>query len=98
LLMAEMLPIFDDQRITSIGQKDLFDILAAVEDYISNEDTFNKGSELLSKAMQLEVSVNDDSPFRDWRDLISHEYSAGDIVALFRLKVTNTIAYLYTMN
>jgi hypothetical protein len=72
--------------------------LAAVEDYISNEETFNKGSELLSKAMQLEVPVRNDSFFRNWRDLIPHEYSARDIVGLFRLKVTNTIAHLYTMN
>jgi hypothetical protein len=72
--------------------------LAAVEDYISNEETFNKGSELLAKAIQVEVIVRDDSFYRDWRKLIPHEYSAQDIVGLFRHKVTNTIAYLYTMN
>jgi hypothetical protein len=69
-----------------------------VEDYVSNEETFNKGSELLAKAMRAEVTVRDDSFYRDWRNLIPHKYSAQDIVGLFRVKVTNTIAYLYTMN
>jgi hypothetical protein len=84
--------------MTSIGQKDLFEILAAVEDYVSNEETLQKGTELLSKAMQMEVPVQADSVFRDWRHLIPHEYSSRDIVGLFRLKVTNAIAFLYTMN
>jgi Nup85 Nucleoporin len=108
LLMAEMLPILDGiyqftpiltrTEKQTIGHKDLFEILSAVEDYIANEDTFQKGSELLSASFRLIRADENGSAFRNWRDLIPHESTSRDIVGLFRLKVTVIIAHLYTTN
>jgi hypothetical protein len=84
--------------MTSIGHKDLFEILASVEDYIANEAVFAKGSDLLSKAVHSKGSDGNGSVFQNWREMISGEFSTSDIVGLFRLKATHIIAYLYTMN
>jgi hypothetical protein len=81
-----------------IGHKYLFEILAAVEDYIANEETFQKGSELLLMSFQLKVSEENDFAFKDWRDMIPHNSTSRDIMGLFRIKVTNIIAHLYTTN
>lgn len=84
--------------MASIGRKELFEVLASVEDYIANEDTSQKGSELLSKAQHQPISDETDSPFKNWRDMIPYEYSSRDIVSLFRLKATHIVAHLYTTN
>lgn len=84
--------------MTSIGRKELFEVLASVEDYISNENTSQKGSELLSKAQHHAISNSTSSPFKNWRDMIPYEYSSRDIVGLFRLKATHIVAHLYTTN
>lgn len=80
-----------------IGHKDLFEILAAVEDYIANDHTFQKGSDLLSISARLGPDENG-SAFRNWRDMIPHETTSRDIVGLFRLRVTKIIAHLYMTN
>jgi hypothetical protein len=87
-----------ENRMTSIGHKDLFEILASVEDFIANEAISDKGSDLLSKAMRSGNPIGYGSVLPNWRDMISGEYSSRDIVGLFRLKATHIIAYLYTMN
>ena len=106
LLMAEMLPVLDGNSTSNatdreekqmIGHKDLFEILAAVEDYVANEHTCRKGSELLSMSAHL-GSEEDGSVFRNWRDMIGHESTSRDIMGLFRLKVTKIVAHLYTTN
>jgi Nup85 Nucleoporin len=106
LLMAEMLPILDGNSTSNatyceekhmIGHKDLFEILAAVEDYVANEHTYRKGSELLSMSARL-GSEETGSVFRNWRNLIRPESTSRDIMGLFRLKVTKIIAHLYTTN
>ena len=84
--------------MTSIGHKDLFEILASVEDYIGNETISVKGSDLLSKAMHSRSPDKYGSVLQNWRDMIPGEFSTKDIVGLFRLKATHIIAYLYTMN
>ena len=84
--------------MTSVGHKDLFEILASVEDYIGNEAISVKGSGLLSKAMQSRSPDRHGSVLQNWRDMIPGEFSTKDIVGLFRLKATHIIAYLYTMN
>jgi hypothetical protein len=84
--------------MASIGRKELFEVLASVEDYIANEDTSHKGSELLSKAQQRAISTGTGSGFKNWRDMIPYEYSSRDIVGLFRLKATHIVAHLYTTN
>jgi hypothetical protein len=84
--------------MTGIGHKDLFEILASVEDYIANEAISDKGSDLLAKAMRSGKPNVYGSVLPNWRDMISGEYSNHDIVGLFRLKATQIIAYLYTMN
>ena len=81
-----------------IGHKDLFEILAAIEDYIANEEAFQKGNELLLTSFRLKVSEENDFAFRDWREMIPHNSTSRDIVGLFRIKVTNIIAHLYTTN
>ena len=87
-----------EKRMTSLGHKDLFEILASVEDYIANETISEKGSDLLSKAMRSGNPNRYGSVLQNWRDMIPGEYSTRDIVSLFRLKATHIIAYLYTMN
>src|SRR5271167_3821816 len=52
-----------------IGHKDLFEILAAVEDYVANEHTCRKGYELLSISARLGSEENG-SVFRNWRNMI----------------------------
>ena len=69
-----------------------------MEDYIANEETFQKGSELLSTAFHLKDHHETGAAFRNWRDMIPVESTARDIVSLFRLNVTNIIAHLYTTN
>ena len=108
LLMAEMLPILDGTppflRVTNrvekrmIGHKDLFEILAAVEDYVANEETFQKGNELLLTSFRFKRLDENGFVFRDWRDMIPHNSTSRDIMGLFRTKATNIIAHLYTTN
>ena len=81
-----------------IGHKDLFEILATVEDYIANEETFQKGNELLLRSFRLKGSDENGFAFRDWRDMIPHNSTSCDIVGLFRIRVTIIIAHLYTTN
>jgi hypothetical protein len=90
--------LIEEKRMTSIGHKDLFEILASVEDYIANETLSGKGSDLLSKAMHSRNPNQFGSVLQNWRDMIPGEYSASDLVGLFRLKATHIIAYLYTTN
>jgi Nup85 Nucleoporin len=109
LLIAELLPIFDgnchffawiigiEKRKMTIDKKDLFEILAAVEDYSANEVTFNKGADLLSQALQIKTAQIGPI-FRNWRDLIPMESAPKDIIGLFRIKVTHIIAHLYITN
>lgn len=106
LLMAELLPIFmgishvdltyEDKRNGMISQKDLFEVLAAVEDYIGDKEMSKKGSELLSKAMTM-GPTNDDA-FKNWRNLVSGDSSSQKIVSLFRVEATKTIAQQYITN
>jgi Nup85 Nucleoporin len=110
LLMAEMLPILDgnslcdlslnlvEKRRAIIGQKDLFEILAAVEDYVADEGTFQKGSDLLSKAISSKNPDESNSATRNWREMIPSSTSTREVVSLFRVKVTDIIAQLYTTN
>ena len=95
--MALLLDIANELENQMINHKDLFEILAAVEDYVANEETFQKGSELLSIAAQLDTDEMG-SAFRNWRDMIPHDSTSRDILGLFRLKVTKIIAHLYTTN
>lgn len=81
-----------------IGHKYLVEILAAVEDYIANEETFQKGSELLLTSFRFKGSDENGFAFKDWRDMIPPNSTSHDIVGLFRIKVTNIIAHLYTTN
>jgi len=69
-----------------------------VEDYISTNESFQKGSDLLVKAFQANDAENIESLFRNWRDLMPPNCSPTDIVGLFRVKVTGIIAHLYTTN
>ena len=81
-----------------MGHKDLFEILAAVEDYIASEETFQRGSELLSRAFYLNSDQQTSGAFRGWRDMVPVGSTSQDIGSLFRLKVTKIIAQLYTTN
>ena len=108
LLMAELLPIFmgrvpsdlidKDNRTVTIGQKDLFEILAAVEDYVGDEGMYKRGSELVSKAMTMGSANEDGSHFRNWRNLISSDSSSQGILGLFRIEATKAIAQQYVTN
>ena len=110
LLMVEMLRLLDgsaqfsemliitDRRMITIGHKDLFEVLAAVEDYIANEDACQKGSELLSRAIQTNSPMETGSGYGSWTEISPQKYTSDDIVGLFRVKVTKVIAQLYAMN
>jgi hypothetical protein len=79
-----------------MGQKDLFEILAAVEDYVGDKETSKKGSELLSQAMTM-GSVSDEA-LKNWRNMVSGDSSSQKIVSLFRVEATKTIAQQYVTN
>jgi len=110
LLMAEMLPLFDgiangqellttiDKCIATVGHRDLFEILAAVEDYIANEEELQKGSELLSRAIQTNSPAEIGSGYGSWMEIFPQKHTSDDIVGLFRVKMTKIIAHLYTTN
>ena len=87
---------YEDKRNGMISQKDLFEVLAAVEDYIGDKEMSKKGSELLSKAMTM-GPTNDDA-FKNWRNLVSGDSSSRKIVSLFRVEATKTIAQQYITN
>ena len=109
LLIAELLPVLDgfhpcirslieEKRNITMGYKDLFDILAAVEHYFANENTVQKGSELLSQAYQRKGNSDSGLPFRNWKELIPMKSAVHDIIRLFRIKATHIIAHLYITN
>ena len=81
-----------------IAHKDLFEILAAVEDYTANQETFQKGNELLLTSLQFKGVEGNGSIFRNWRDLVPHVSTSRDIIGVFHLKVIDIIAHLYTTN
>jgi len=81
-----------------IGRQDLFEILAAVEDYVANDVTLQKGSDLLLSALHLASFGNDTMIFRNWRDLVPHESTAEEILDTFRYRATTVIGHLYTTN
>ena len=49
-------------------------------------------------AIPVKAPHRTDLELHGWRELIPHGYTSHDIVGLFRLKVTNIIALLYTTN
>jgi hypothetical protein len=90
--------IHTEKRVATLGHKDLFEILAAVEDYVGNESTFQKGSDLLARAIRSKDLIDAPTPFQNWRELFPHECTSKEVLALFRIKVTTIIAHLYTLN
>jgi hypothetical protein len=86
--------LVENQRI---GQQDLFEILGAVEDYVANDSTLQKGSDLLIMALHA-ASGKEGGKFGDWRDLVPHESTSEEILDVFRQRATIIIGQLYTTN
>lgn len=90
VLMAEMLPFLDLPPDQSFSTRDLFDSLAAIEEFYDSED-FESGLELLHKAKGNPMP-QPSSGIPDWRTGVAHKLEASEILALVRLRIADNLA------
>lgn len=87
VLMAEMLPFLDARR-EGLTQRDVYDSLAAIEEYYDATE-YKQGLHLLSLAMKAPAAQSGVVP--DWRAAISSKFDAADVVSLVRLQLAKAL-------
>ena len=90
ILMAEMLPFLRPDAC-QFGLRDIFDSLAAIEEFYDSAD-FDQGVGLLSQAMQCKPD-ND----ADWRNEVVRNMNAQDVLALVRTRLAHSVGELFCL-
>lgn len=89
VLMAEMLPLLGQVQEATFNLRDIFDILAAIEDFVDS-DQYAAGLELLSQSMKR--PAQDGAGMPDWRAGLTERLGAQDVISLLRLQISRYMA------
>lgn len=96
ILMAEMLPFLQLPPHESFSMRDIFDSLAAIEDFYDS-DQFETGVMLLQKAIN-QSTQSPSEVVKRWRTETGHKLEAADVLALVRLRIAETLATRFCQN